>query len=512
MSEDVKSSRTRTSTTTVEIAADRSSDVGSFANEDPGSSSSKSKCPELVTEESTRTRPNVPRGYSASHKVVEDGTTKTHIKRMWQKLTVGGTVFDGFLLAASQEVGQAILALPMAFAQLGFASGIVFEFFFATLALYTCVLLVQMHAQFRHDLKVTEDPRHFDEYYIASYHEIMDHFVGKWLKYFSMAVVWFNLISLSTVQIIASASNLYLISDSVNKRTWAIIIGCVFTPIAFVPTFRHYRMLSIFGILTTTYISWYMTITAAVQGPSENTTYSAPSSFEQFMLGIVALLFTYGGHTSNIEVADVMNNPASYDRSYFWSYLYVFTLTMPNAVAAYHTFGDLCLYNSNAIALYPKTPARDIGLVFMVVHEAVAFGLFAGPLFHMWEKFLHIHNRPFVFRAVCRVPVCGFMLFLAVAFPFFGAINAVIGAFGTSFGENLIKQCYFSFKAVRLINWLIVIVVGFLGVGYGGYTSIKSFIAQINEYEVFAECYQCDIDGKLHMPPGVDADDVSEEG
>ena len=146
MSEDVKvKSSRRTSTTTVEIAADRSSDVGSFANEDPGSSSSKSKCPELVTEESTR--PNVPRGYSASHKVVEDGTTKTHIKRMWQKLTVGGTVFDGFLLAASQEVGQAILALPMAFAQLGFASGIVFEFFFATLALYTCVLLVQMHGK-----------------------------------------------------------------------------------------------------------------------------------------------------------------------------------------------------------------------------------------------------------------------------------------------------------------------------------------------------------------------------
>jgi hypothetical protein len=210
----------------------------------------QSRSAQIVTEESTR--PNVPRGYSASHKVVEDGTTKTHIKRMWQKLTVGGTVFDGFLLAASQEVGQAILALPMAFAQLGFASGIVFEFFFATLALYTCVLLVQMHgklsiaivckgrqkggsvvhitsssslcailiydfhsstlfystAQFRHDLKVTEDPRHFDEYYIASYHEIMDHFVGKWLKYFSMAVVWFNLISLSTVQIIASASNL----------------------------------------------------------------------------------------------------------------------------------------------------------------------------------------------------------------------------------------------------------------------------------------------------------------
>ena len=73
-------------------------------------------------------------------------------------------------------------------------------------------------------------------------------------------------------------------------------------------------MLSVFGILTTTYIGWYMTITAAIEGPNELTTHNAPPSFEQFMLGVVALLFTYGGHTSNIEVADVMNNPASYDQ------------------------------------------------------------------------------------------------------------------------------------------------------------------------------------------------------
>src|SRR5210317_2297296 len=63
---------------------------GSFANE----GNSGSKRPELVTQRSTR--PNVPRGYSVSRKVVKDGTTKTRIKRIWQKLTVGGTVFDGF--------------------------------------------------------------------------------------------------------------------------------------------------------------------------------------------------------------------------------------------------------------------------------------------------------------------------------------------------------------------------------------------------------------------------------
>ena len=139
MSEDNIEASRRTSTATVQIA-DRSSG-GSFDNE------AKADVFGSISSSQRSTRPKVPRGYSTSITVVEDGTTETHLKRIWQQLTVGGSVFDGFLLAASQEVGQSILALPMVFAQLGFAAGVVFELFFATLALYTCVLLVQMHGK-----------------------------------------------------------------------------------------------------------------------------------------------------------------------------------------------------------------------------------------------------------------------------------------------------------------------------------------------------------------------------
>ena len=58
-------------------------------------------------------------------------------------------MFDGFLLAASQEVGLSILSLPMVFAQLGFAAGVVLEIVCATAALYTNVLLVQMHGELK---------------------------------------------------------------------------------------------------------------------------------------------------------------------------------------------------------------------------------------------------------------------------------------------------------------------------------------------------------------------------
>jgi hypothetical protein len=57
-----------------------------------------------------------------------------------------------------------------------------------------------------------------------------------------------------------------------------------------------------------------MTVTSIISPPQENVVHNAPQNFESFILGAVALLFTYGGHTSNIEVADVMDNPAAYDR------------------------------------------------------------------------------------------------------------------------------------------------------------------------------------------------------
>lgn len=199
---------------------------------------------------------------------------------------------------------------------------------------------------------------------------------------------------------------------------------------------------------------------------------------------------------------------------------------MPNAVAAYYRFGDLCLYNTNSFALFPKSVGRDLAMIFMSLHEMVAFGLFAGPLFHMWEKLIHIHHKPFAFRAAMRIPLCALMVFLAVAFPFFGAINAMLGAFTTSFGtyiipafafnmafksdEGMIKQPYFNFKVMRIINWITVALVMILGVGYGGYASIKNFINQFSEYEVFAECYQCNKYGKLQTPDKFD--ELSEEG
>eukprot|EP00980_Cylindrotheca_fusiformis_P012672 scaffold3103_cov136-Cylindrotheca_fusiformis.AAC.10 len=441
------------------------------------------------------------------HFLEVDGSRGTAPSSKWRSMSNSGTVFDGFLLAASSEVGQSLLTLPHIFAQVGFTMGLILEFLFATLALHTNFLLVSMHAQHRHKMKLEDDPRHRDPYHIVTYHEIMDSLVGSRLKNLSLVVVFFALLGLAPVQIIATASNFYILSDSISKRSWALMWGSLFSLVAFVPTFRHYRILAIVGIMTTTYTSWFMTVTSIVEGKQDDATYDAPTSTVQFFTGLVQLLFINGGHSTGIEVADVLDDPSSYDISYFWSYLYIFTLTMPNAFAAYHTYGQECFNNTNAFNLFPRSIYRDFGIIMMSLHQAIAFGLFVAPLFHIWEDFLRVHDEPFKVRAVARLPLCALMLFLAVAFPFFGAINAILGAFTTSFGtfiipcigynlafpssENMVKAPAVDIKWVRRINWAICATVFLVGFVAGGYTSLRNFFEKLDRFDFFAKCYQC---------------------
>lgn len=99
-------------------------------------------CPDGSTKSSKAV---VSRGHSISqsatstdalNNALEDGTFRNKVSSTWQAASMGGSVFDGFLLAASQEVGQSILTLANVFSQTGFIGGIVLELIFATLALY----------------------------------------------------------------------------------------------------------------------------------------------------------------------------------------------------------------------------------------------------------------------------------------------------------------------------------------------------------------------------------------
>ena len=224
-------------------------------------------------------------------------------------------------------------------------------------------------------------------------------------------------------------------------------------------------------------------------------------------------MFAFGGHSSNVEVADVMDDPTSYDRCYFYSYLYVFTLTIPNVVATYYVYGDECEDNANAFSLYEVSIQRDIGIVMMVIHQLVAFGLFSGPLYHAWEKYWNVHDSIYITKILSRIPVAGFLLLLAVAVPFYGSVNALLGAFATSMATyiipligynlayrtedaqiNMVKRpsSMINMKYMFVLNWILAALVFVCGVCIGGTGATLKLLQDYKDFHFFAECYECD--------------------
>jgi auxin influx carrier (AUX1 LAX family) len=231
--------------------------------------------------------------------------------------------------------------------------------------------------------------------------------------------------------------------------------------------------------------------------------------------------------------AQVMDNPKIYDYAYALATIYVYVITLPTGITGFHTFGREAQHHANGFYMYAKSPARDIGVGLMCFHEFVAFGLFAGPLWHMWEKFLRVDKSHYLVRTASRYVVNAFMVLFAVMFPFFGVINSVrlsvepadvawrggdvcstqvLGAFTTTFGSFLIPalawNLYYNSDervkqmpkpialglnvgTVKVMNWVFILIILVLGLGMGGWASIKTMDEKVKEFELFDRCNGC---------------------
>ena len=69
------------------------------------------------------------------------------------------------------------------------------------------------------------------------------------------------------------------------------------------------------------------------------------------------------------EIMHAMWQPRKFKSIYFLATLYVFTLTIPSAVAVYWSFGDQLLDHSNAFSLLPKNVFRDAAVILMLIHQ-----------------------------------------------------------------------------------------------------------------------------------------------
>lgn len=79
------------------------------------------------------------------------------------------------------------------------------------------------------------------------------------------------------------------------------------------------------------------------------------------------------------EIMEAMWKPRNYKYSYAAAVAYTYLLTVPDSVSVYWAYGDEMLTHSNAFAVLPPSPYKNVAIVAMILHQ-VKYGFFHGPL------------------------------------------------------------------------------------------------------------------------------------
>ncbi|OIW08853.1 hypothetical protein TanjilG_16434 [Lupinus angustifolius] len=398
----------------------------------------------------------------------EEGNPKDIKTRLSSFLWHGGSAYDAWFSCASNQVAQVLLTLPYSFSQLGMLSGILFQLLYGLLGSWTAYLISILYVEYR--TRKEREKVNFRDH-VIQWFEVLDGLLGKYWRNVGLAFNCTFLLFGSVIQLIACA------------RIWSFL-----------------------GLVMTTYTAWYLTVASLLHGQVEGVKHSGPAKLVLYFTGATNILYTFGGHAVTVEIMHAMWKPQKFKAIYLLATLYVLTLTLPSAVAVYWAFGDMLLNHSNAFALFPQSPFRDMAFI--------TFGFACTPLYFVWEKAIGMHEcKSLCKRALVRLPVVIPIWFLAIIFPFFGPINSTVGSLLVSFTVYIIPALahIFTFKSASarqnaveqppkfvgrwvgsfIINIFVVVWVLIVGFGFGGWASMVNFIHQIDTFGLFTKCYQC---------------------
>ncbi|CAM6043474.1 unnamed protein product [Sphagnum compactum] len=436
------------------------------------------------------------------------------VVKSWFKASLlwkGSSTFDSFLLAQAAQAGQGLLTLPSTFAELGFTYGAFFMLLYGVLGAWSVYILTWLYFEFKARMPI-ENKGHSGRF-TFQYHDVIGGLTGTWGNYFTRFFVMGSLFVASVIQLIASASELYYANDNLDKRQWTYVVGALALISVFIPSFGHFRWGSILGVFSATFTAIYLFAAALSHGQIEGVSYTRPHDKVVFFTGATYMLYVYGGHGVTIEIMESSRKPQRFKYVYICVVLYTWLISYPSAIGPYWAFGENIIRQSNAFGILPSSPWRMIAIVLMVLHQSVSFIIFVHPIFLLVEKFARVHHRSMLLRTLVRIPVVVLVWFVALAIPFFGPINSVMGAFLLTVVVYMLPLATFMYayrtKAARqnsalqlppflptwtlmfLFNGIIVLYILVVGAGFGGWASISNLIRQIHTFGFFSKCYQC---------------------
>jgi amino acid permease len=214
-------------------------------------------------------------------------------------------------------------------------------------------------------------------------------------------------------------------------------------------------------------------------------------------LGTVA--FAYAGHNVVLEIqATIPSTKERPSKVPMWrgvvlAYIVVAMCYFPVAIIGYWAYGNNVTDN---ILTYVAKPTWVIAManLMVVIHVIGSYQIYAMPVFDMLETILvkRMGIPPSILlRLITRSSYVAFTMFIAMTFPFFGALLGFFGGFAfaptTYFLPCIIWLCIYKpkrFSITWIINW-VIIVLGTLLMFVSSIGGLREIIVQASTFTFY---------------------------
>ena len=472
-------------------------------------------------------------------------------------------------LSLSSQIGQIMLVMPRAMFLTGMAAGMAMSAAAVGAGGWTLYILLALYLEYKKVMKSGEgstkagavavpgtapevddandpDPPHPRRGFVQ-YHDVVARLTLPAAGVCVQVLTAVALLGAAVAQILACASNTFAAvggdtaAASVSKRTYALAWGGAMLAFTAVPSYRDTRVINAIALLGTTFTAWYIVAAsrpaaaaaAAASGVARlPPTPLGPASARDFFLGGTIMVGSLSGHVICMEIFDALGGSSRFLGAYLLAQVWVLTLTVLPAGVAAASFGPALAKFDSVFGVLPPSPARSTAAWLMNIHQVVVFGLLLMPLYYYAERAVGLQGsgrlgrlagwRRLGARVAARLPISLLVWVLALAFPFYGAINALIMAIsfpalsfivpcavfnwvygwrgvagvarraGAPFPPSLGKRAPpgLAWSLAIGFNWLLI-GCGLAFLGGALYFSIEAVVKGVRADGVFARCWQC---------------------
>lgn len=418
----------------------------------------------------------------------------------------GSWIHCGYHLCTS-IVAPALLSLPFAFGLLGWVAGVFFLIIGAAVTFYAYNLLSlvlehyaelgQRQLRFRDMAHDIFGPR-WDMYFVAPLQFLVCY----------AAVVACILITGQSLQFIYV---LFKPDGSMFLYEFVIIAGVLMLVLAQIPSFHSLRHINLASLILSLAYSICAVAGSIYIGKSEKAPqkdYSLNPDDEDRMFGaynaIAIIATTYGnGIIPEIQATIAAPTKGKMFKGLCLCYAVVLTTYFSVAISGYWAFGDLAagtIFSNFMVEGKPLVPkwlllisnictllqGSAVGLVYLQLTNE----LLERKLSDAKSKQFSLRNM--IPRLVSRSLSVALATTLAAMFPFFGDMNAVIGAFGCIPLDFVLPMIFYNvtFKPPKRtfifwINTFIAIIFTVLAV-FGAIAAVRQIVLDAKMYQLFA--------------------------